>query len=262
MSTNTALLAILIILLFVYVARSCMHTYREKNIDSPRMRSYYFPVSVSDSVSDSRESCATIGFLAGVHGNEPAGATTLQALVDSGWFAHAANEYRVNIVVVPRANESGLRKGVRWTGNFMHHDLNRSFTSERGDGVLAGELLHAFAQADIVIDFHEGWGWHRITPASIGSTVSPTQTESRISDAVARKIIDNLNADISDPDYAFTFLPHISCDIRSTLSCHMEKAGREYILIETTGQKNIQPLHVRAEQIKKSIATALIQVSR
>lgn len=255
MSTETALLAILIIM-FAYIMCYCMGAYREENIDNPRIHSYYFPASASNS----EEPYATIGFLAGVHGNEPAGAITLQSLVDSGWFARAAKEYGVNIVVVPRANESGLRKNARWTGNIIHPDLNRSFVSENGDSALANEILRAFAGADIVIDFHEGWGWHRITPTSIGSTVSPTQTKSQVSDVIARKITDNLNAGISNPAHAFTFLPYISCDIQSTLSCYMERDGREYILIETTGQKDIQPLSVRTEQIKKSIITAMAHV--
>ena len=43
--------------------------------------------------------------------------------------------------------------------------------------------------------------------------------------------------------------PYESCTIKSTLACYMQKHKRPYILMETTGQNDIQPMHVRVRQI-------------
>ena len=234
-----AIIIILLLILFV-----CMFL-RNCDKSKSRIASYYF-----GSKSNGRP---TVGFLAGVHGNEPAGAIALQTLVDSGYFEKLAKNCDINIIVVPCANVYGLREDKRWTDNIFHPDLNRSFSSVVGDAPDAKEILKIFSTADLIVDFHEGWGWHRKTSRSIGSTVSPTITQDGVSLEIAEKINNALNMTITNNEHKFTLLPNISCDIRSTLSCNMEMVGRNYILIETTGQKNIQPLDVRLSQIITSI---------
>jgi predicted deacylase len=200
----------------------------------------------------------TIGILAGVHGNEPSGTEALQELIQSDWFNK--NEARkFNFVIVPRANEYGLRNNIRWTDSIAHPDLNRSFT-ERGGDILSEFLMKEFANVDLLLDFHEGWGWHKINHSSIGSTLSPTKTSSGLSLNIAKAAADNINSNIDNINKKFQVLPDISCDIKSALSCYMERAGREYILTETTGQKNIQPINVRTDQVKNVIDTAVTQL--
>jgi len=250
MTDRTTVLVTVVIIVLIIICTFYLCSGKEKMTNGPQV--YYYPSGTSKS--------PTVGFLAGVHGNEPAGSIALQELISFGWFDQAAKEYGVNIIVVPRANESGLQKGVRWTNNILHPDLNRSFNSESGDTPLAGDLLEIFKSANLIVDFHEGWGWHRINKSSIGSTVSPSQTNQGLSDEIGRTVTNTLNNDISNISQYFTFLPEISCDIRSALSCYMELANREYILVETTGQKNVQPMSIRTDQVQKTVKTVLSKI--
>ena len=197
----------------------------------------------------------TIALIGGVHGNEPSGSVALQELIDDGWFTRESRE-RINFIVIPRANEYGLQKGIRETGDIWHPDLNRSF-HERSASPLSKYLLDVIEPADFVMDFHEGWGWHQINKASIGSTISPT---AGLSIRVANAATAAVNDDISDPYKKFLMLPDISCDIKSALSCYMEQRGRNYILTETTGQKDIQPMQTRVNQVKKIVYTAVREI--
>jgi hypothetical protein len=200
----------------------------------------------------------TIGMLGGVHGNEPAGSVALQALIDNGWFARNARE-QFNFIVIPRANEYGLMRNQRWTGSPTQPDLNRSFHERyTSRDTLSKHILEAFADTNLVMDFHEGWGWHVDNRASVGSTLSPTRTNSNVPlERMSADIVNVLNTRISDPKRKFVSLDDISCDILSALSCYMERNGRDYILMETTGQKNIQPMDVRVNQVHMAIEKAV-----
>jgi hypothetical protein len=202
----------------------------------------------------------TMGMLGGVHGNEPAGSHALQELVENGWFSRAARD-RINFIVIPRANEYGLQRDRRWTGSPLHPDLNRSFherTLSSESSALSRFVLEVFQDADLVMDFHEGWGWHVQNSSSVGSTLSPTRTNTNTPvTQIADTAVDRINADITDEKQKFVMLEDISCDILSSLSCYMERSGKDYILMETTGQKNIQPLRLRIDQMHKAIETAV-----
>lgn len=248
--------AVLIVLLMVLIYVMVYHTSGAElfgvanPVDPPAV--YYF----GDFQDPQR---FTIGMIGGVHGNEPAGSVALQELIGNGWFTRTARE-NINFVVIPRANEYGLTHNQRWTKSLLQPDLNRSFheryinTPANGNANLPTYILEAFANTNLVMDLHEGWGWHKINNSSIGSTLSPTRINGDIPlEQISRDIVETLNADISDPQKHFTSLDNISCDILSSLSCYMERRGRYYILMETTGQKNIQPMRVRVSQMHKAV---------
>jgi predicted deacylase len=254
---STIIIAVVVILVIILLSRP-----GEKLVPERQSGVYYFsPDFLFDNDTGDFKTVPTIGFVAGVHGNEPAGTNALMSMIQNNSFQNAANAHKVNIIVVPAANPYGLQRDMRWTNNPLHPHLNRSFSSCRGDTVVASRLLQIFASATLVVDFHEGWGWHKINRASIGSTVSPSQTISGMSDAIAKKLTHVLNANIDSMSKQFTYLPDISCDIKSTLSCNMQRAGRDYILIETTGQKNVQPMPVRVAQVQKCVQTVLEEFS-
>lgn len=200
-----------------------------------------------------------IGLIGGVHGNEPAGAVALQQLIDSGWFARTSASTGLGFIVIPRANDHGLRNGTRVTQH--HTDLNRAFRENAVHLPLARDIVEAFANVDLVLDFHEGWGYHRVNSSSIGSTLSPSRTNSGLAEKLAQSATHHLNERITDPKKKFTYIPNAACDIRGLLSCYMERGGREYILMETTGQKNIQPLKLRVQQMQDAITHMISQVS-
>jgi len=68
-------------------------------------------------------------------------------------------------------------------------------------------------------------------------------------------MVDDLNKIISDPKKQFTMLERSNCDIQSSLRCAMSKRNIPYILIETSGQQDIQPLDIRVSQVYSCIDT-------
>jgi predicted deacylase len=202
-------------------------------------------------------------FMAGTHGNEPAGSVALTGLLPA--FGRAAVDYGIKIRVIPRINPWGLDHNKRENEHGV--DINRAYgptgslslsalwnanAAAQKDTIdvlsAAPRVKELIAAADLVVDFHEGWAWHVSTPASIGSTVTPGDSDGEI--VLANRIITGLNTSIVDDSKKFMMLPGKSCDIKSTVSCHCKKSGQPYILVETTGQNDIQPLSIRVTQVQ------------
>ncbi len=198
-----------------------------------------------------------IGILAGMHGNEPAACYELRNLIDSGWFS---NIKRGSVRIIPVANPNGLRFNMR--NNFLL-DMNRQFHEDGPITKDAKHILEFFKECDVVIDFHEGWGFHQISPDSLGSTIMPN---SSIAKSITRQIIHDLNQhplmlDIiakNDKKAWVSLEPLRSCEIPTTLSCYYRSINKHHILVETTGQNDIQPLDIRQTQVR-IILTSLLQ---
>lgn len=202
-----------------------------------------------------------IGIITGVHGNETAGPITLMRLIKS--HDPLLRPKRGKIIIIPKANQCGLNQRMRWNPSgkikdLFRYDLNRKFNEYGGTNEKSDEITKVFQSCDLILDFHEGWGWYVQTkdslgPTSLGSTIFGTSQP--IATRVARKAVAKINEEI-DPKKRFVQIIGKSCEIPSTLSCYCEKAGKAQLVIETSGQNDIQPLIVRAEQIKKVIAVA------
>lgn len=189
-------------------------------------------------------------FLAGVHGNEYAGTVALEQLIKEGYFRKIT---RGRVRIIPRANPWGLQHNVRYQFNAAYPDLNRNF-SENGMETMAQNIVGLLRDVDLVVDFHEGWGWHQISPESVGSTVSPTHIPP--APQIAQVLCTKLNQNILGKKQ-FVLLDDISCDIAGTLSCYMQKNKKAYILVETTGQNDIQPLSLRVSQVVTVVTNVL-----
>jgi hypothetical protein len=207
-----------------------------------------------------------ICLVAGTHGNEPAGTLALRQMMQNGEFTVQKGHLRI----IPCVNSWGIQNNVRYQspgGIFSSTgDVNRNYNSEGGTDPISDQVINLVAGADLVIDFHEGWGYHRCQPTSVGSSLSPTDFSP--APELAAQMVDKLNTDIAanpppgktavNPDCKkFMVLGQESCTIQSTLACHMQKNNRAYILVETTGQEDIQPPEVRMSQVKSVVQTAL-----
>ncbi|HAW97575.1 MAG TPA: hypothetical protein DCX67_03495, partial [Opitutae bacterium] len=114
----------------------------------------------------------------GMHGNEPAGSRA------AGQIMHWPIK-RGKLVVLPRANATGLDAGIRYVPNSPGElrDLNRNFpkTGEKNEarGDLAREIwtLAKRFEPDWVLDLHEGSDFHQINRKSVGSSIIPTKGE-------------------------------------------------------------------------------------
>lgn len=192
-----------------------------------------------------------IGLIGGVHGNEPAGAAALSEMISGKWVLPKRGEY----IIIPEANKCGLLSSSRYQNTFTHRDLNRNFSESGPLDYNSQVVLSAFSDCDYIIDIHEGYAFHVQTPESVGSTLTSTPGMNAIADSAVAAI----NATIAEPWRKFTHLQE-DCDIRGTLSCLSLRTGRNYVLIEVTGQNDIQPISLRVQQIKFLIDNMLHQI--
>jgi hypothetical protein len=182
--------------------------------------------------------------ITGVHGNEPAGSILFNNLIESGYFERVAEMKGIFIRVLPNVNEFGLDFGLRHQNNVFHPDINRTF-EEGGMDVMSKDIIRLIKNMTLIIDFHEGWGFHRLNKKSIGSTLTVTDNVKKL----ANVIVTELNRTIPEDYKKFTILDRM-CSIKTALSCYANNMGKQYILVETTGQENIQPLEIRHSQIQ------------
>lgn len=183
-----------------------------------------------------------IGLVGSIHGNEPVGSYTLTNMIINKEF----KPIKGKLIVIKKANPCGLEKGVRenpWTGN----DTNRQFNALGGMDKLSKNIENILRYCDLIIDFHEGWGWHLETinnfKTSMGSTISPSVHKFWYN--LALKIVNNINKTIPQKLKKFSIIWNESCKIKSSLACYAHLNSIPYILVETSGQNNIQPMKTR-----------------
>jgi len=190
-------------------------------------------------------------FIAGVHGNEPAASLLLEKLVETDYFSTISKEKRLFIRVLPGVNEFGLALGIRFQNSLFNPDINRTFKGE-GQGNISKEMIALTKDIPLIIDFHEGWGFHRIDKDSLGSTLTATKGAVPL----AQKLVMNINQIIPNPVHQFMLLDRM-CEIDSAFSCYSDRKGKNYILVETSGQNDVQPVEVRQGQVKIILDTVL-----
>jgi len=96
---------------------------------------------------------------------------------------------------------------------------------------------------DIILDFHEGWGYIRQNTKSVGSSI----TCSKIPIKYQNDIIKKINSSITE-DYKLWNINTQKSEIMHSLRDFAIDNKKAYMLIETSGQNNIQPLDVRVSQ--------------
>jgi predicted deacylase len=195
----------------------------------------------------------SILLVGGTHGNEPAGAVALETLIHMFASDQIALQ-RGSITLIPRMNKCGLNLGVRWLPHqlltLQHIDLNRNYPKTPGEeaGCAVSKQVTQLADThDLVIDLHEGWGYAQINKHSMGSGVYSANLP--LSQTLADVMTTSVNKTISDEMPKKKFIHQRNyADIPGTLRWHCNGTNKEYILIETSGQNNLQPLPVRVNQ--------------
>jgi len=211
----------------------------------------------------------TILMLGGTHGNEPAGSKAILSLMED------INTNKITIkhklILVPYINYCASQMNMR----LIPHtgDINRQYPKtinykECELNPIIKKILGFIKEADFIIDFHEGWGYYKQNNGSIGSTITPANTE--LSNTLAENVFMNLNNTIVDNNKKFTILidddnkintDNIkygkNFDIEGTCKSYVNLLKKDYLLIETSGQQDIQPLELRINQDKIIINTIL-----
>ncbi len=229
-SMKLIVIIVILVIILIYFCKKCND-----------IKIYKFNVAKRDGMK--------VVFIAGVHGNEPAGAYALSELLSEKYF----DKYDMRITVIPMANPCGLKMNTRHQP--LSGDINRTFGSENGDSKIAKKIINELNDSDLIVDFHEGYDWHIQNDKSIGSTLTPSNTQ--MANQLTNKVLIKLNNTITDKNKKFIIRENKSCDIKSTLNCHMSTKGKDFILVETSGQKNIQSIDVRKQQVKLVVDTIL-----
>ncbi len=207
-----------------------------------------------------------ITLIGGTHGNEPSGSYTIKLLLNEIKDKKIILK-RGKLILIPVLNECAFKVGIRLIP--LIGDMNRKYPKsieDKSQNKIVNKIIQLTDESDIVIDFHEGWGFNKINKNSLGSTITPTETQTSM--ILAKKIITNLNKNITDNIKKFTILTNNipdnndgnydyneSIDIRGGLRYYQNLRKKNYILVETTGQNNIQPIELRISQNKTIIET-------
>ena len=211
----------------------------------------------------------TILVLGGIHGNEPAGSKAIIQLMND----INMNKFDIknnNLILIPYVNYCALQINERLIP--FIGDLNRKFPSiENYDDnnlhPIIKKILIFVKEADFIIDFHEGWGFYKDNNGSIGSTISPTNITPP---AIVDNIYDNINNTITEDNKKFKILVDddnlIKSDttkygknyeIKNTFRYYANLINKQYVLIETSGQNDIQNLELRISQARIVIDTVI-----
>jgi hypothetical protein len=235
------ILLILVILLMCLINKIC---------NSDTSLNYY--------IYDSNKSGNTIAIIGGTHGNEPIGSIVIRDLIDK------LNKKEIilksgKLILIPDVNYCALRTGIRMIPGIG--DLNRKYPKvihENSKCPITNKILNVIHNADFVLDFHEGWGFHRLNKKSMGTSITPTDT--KLSNELANYLYNKINLTITEPTKKFIIFvndnryiknPHKYSqlnDIKGSLRYFQNINKKNYILIEITGQNNVQTLDIRMSQ--------------
>lgn len=194
----------------------------------------------------------TILFLGGVHGNEPSGCEALKDVIKE------FNEKKIiqkkgTIIIVPCINKCGLWWDTRTVPfRINNKDINRNFPNYKFGNAkcLLSERIQTFInKSNYVVDIHEGWGWNKTNKNSMGSTIVPSKKTVELGE----KIVEELNKKITNEKHKFLIWNKWQNDKVGTLRYYCKLLNKKYLLLETTGQNNIQDLSIRKDQVKTTV---------
>jgi len=192
----------------------------------------------------------TILIIGATHGNEPAGYYGIKE------YMNKLNKQEIllkkgKIIFIPSVNYCGLKLNNR--NHNTVGDINRLYIDAEKNNIINKLIINFSKISDFIIDFHEGYDYANISDETLGSTITPAETEKSLQ--VANIVVNNLNK-IIDIDYKKFKINH-NKKISGTLREYADINKYNYILVETTGQNNVQPLNTRTEQCINIINSVL-----
>lgn len=177
--------------------------------------------------------------MGGTHGNEPSGYLALLRLQN----AFKKKKIKLNsgeVTIIHNVNPCGYyldNRHYNIVGKDI--DLNRMYGKNFPINKKIEPIIDKY---DIVIDLHEGWGFISDKQGSIGSSIQSVNIPKHHYD----NILKLLNADIK-VNYKKWEL-NTRRIIENTLRDYCIRKKKKYILVETSGQNNIQGMNIRVNQ--------------
>lgn len=191
----------------------------------------------------------TILIIGATHGNEPAGYHIIKTLMNKLNIGDMQLQ-NCKLILVPLVNNCGYKTDSRY--NYLLNDINRNYKS---NNIINKKIIELSEKADFIIDFHEGWGFHKINKDSLGSSIG--LTEFNDTEIIKNKILQNLNVNIQEEIKQFVHIDPKINDFDGTLSQYTKNNNKKYILIELAGQNDVQPMEIRVSQGLNVIDTIL-----
>jgi predicted deacylase len=188
-----------------------------------------------------------VTILGGTHGNEPAGSDYLMDLIRK-LESEKMTINRGTLVIIPNVNRCGLALGIRSMPSLLPIDINRSYGSD-GQIDPIKKYIHHINRSDLVVDLHEGHDYAVRNSQSVGSGIY-----SHSNDQMIFRLLDRVNRDI---EWDKKFITKYLKPIKGTLKEYCRNMDKRYILVETTGQNNIQPIKLRVKQMKTIVGNIL-----
>jgi hypothetical protein len=153
--------------------------------------------------------------IGGIH-NEPGGYLTADHYVDM-------RLEKGSLIVVPRANFSTIITDKRAAGGDMNRQFSGNNTSDDHDSQIVEILKSLIAEADILLNLHEGQGFYRgkniskdMNPMKFGQSViadaevffNPKSGQTINLKKIAEEVIRRVNNKIENKEYHFRFNNH------------------------------------------------------
>ena len=214
-------------------------------------------------VFDSGIPGATIVAMATIHGNEPAGSYALEEVVDM----FTSGELKVTkgkVIILPCLNKGGRMLNMRYQPQqilelkFFNIDANRNYPkkgeySSKCD--ISTKVIDIVNKSNYVYDCHEAYGTlNKDGPNSMGNGIYPGNGQ------VSINLCNNIVKDINKIEYDTPSKTNIDYrtyqvvekwkDIEGSLRNYCNDHEINYVLIESPGQDNVQPLKDRIIQNK------------
>jgi len=196
----------------------------------------------------------------GTHGNEPAGyyaLTKIKNFFEDGTLTLKKGK----VIIIPCLNKCGTQLGVRWLPQELFHlrlfnsDLNRNYPkdkNEEGSCPLSTEIINIIKSADFVLDLHEGFSYQRINKDSMGNGIYPGNT--KLAKTIASTLAEKINELFEDDEENKKFdsiegWPNVEGSLRNFCDTNknIRNSDINYILVETAGQDDIEPIEKRVE---------------
>ena len=126
-------------------------------------------------------------------------------------------------------------------------------TEPRGEHAMV--LAELAVASSLVCDFHEGWGFRsRESGGSLGSSVTvfgASEASRALLLRAAEAAVEELNAGIDDSSKRWVVAERDATTRRGgAFSNFCHEVGTDYVLVETSGQGDIQPLPLRVAQAR------------
>jgi predicted deacylase len=197
-----------------------------------------------------KEKGPTILIIGATHGNEPAGYYGIKEYMNKLNRQELALK-NGKIIFIPFVNYCGLQLNNR--NHNTVGDINRLYKDIENNNIINKLIINFSKISDFIIDFHEGYDYANKSDDTLGSTITPSETDTSLK--VANIVVNNLNK-IINIDYKKFKINH-NKKIKGTFRDFADINKFNYILVETTGQYDVQPINIRTEQCINIINSVL-----